>query len=245
MGGEQGFEELIHAAKSIGARVMPMFGINVVNQGAPNYARWGVPAGHPPAGGKVDWDGSRLYQSGWSSVLNPGAPTWQNRLVAQIVDLLDRYGFDGVFLDISAGWRNDPNHDVYEGTAQLIRRIREEHPEVLIAGEGWYDAMSAVTPLVQSGHLHGPMVWHDQPYPSLFDPYVRCFAHLCLGDPGRGSTGVHELGHNSVTRSPLRKGVIPTVAIVEDTLAKAPDGVLAVIEDAKQYAKRFLSPTRD
>jgi hypothetical protein len=221
--------------------VMPMFGINVVNQGAPNYARWGAPAGHPPAGGKVDWDGSRLYHSGWSSVLNPGAPTWQNRLVAQIVGLIDRYGFDGVFLDISAGWWNDPNHDVYEGTVQLIRRIREEHPEILIAGEGWYDAMGAVTPLVQSGHMDGPMVWHDQPYPSLFEPYARCFAHLCLGDPGRGSTGVHELGHNSATRSPLRRGVIPTVAIVEDTLAKAPDDVLAIIDDAKRYVERFLS----
>jgi hypothetical protein len=249
MGGERGFEHLVKQAQRLGVRVMPMFGINYANRGLENFEQWGAPAHYTSAsglagGGTCDWDSSRHYDHGWGALLNPGAPTWQNRLTSQIVQLLDRYGFDGVFLDISAGWWNDPKHPVYEGTLQLIARLRERHPNVLIAGEGWYDGIGAATPLVQAGHTDGTMHWHDQPAATLFDTYHRCFAHLCLGDPGRASTGVHELGHNPWTRTPLRKGIIPTVAIVEDTLERAPDAVLEVIEAARRYAARYLTEER-
>ena len=140
-----------------------------------------------------------------------------------------------------AAWWNDPKHSVYDGTRELIEKIRAKHPNILIADEGWYDAMSTVTPLMQSGHTDGVLHWHDCPYPALFDRYNRSFAHLCLGDPGRGSTGVHELGYNGITRSPLRKGIIPTVTLVEDTLEQAGEQVIDIIGDAKEYAERYLS----
>jgi hypothetical protein len=111
----------------------------------------------------------------------------------------------------------------------------------LVAGEGWYDGLGVATPLVQSGHTDGVLHWHDAPYPALFDTYGRSFGHLCLGDPGRGSTGVHELGHNAFTRTPLRKGVLPTVTFVDDTLQKAPEKVEAILEDASAYAATFLT----
>ncbi|MDP9381059.1 MAG: hypothetical protein M3Q29_13100 [Chloroflexota bacterium] len=245
MGGEEGFARLIEGARDVGVRVMPMFGINVVNRGMENFEQWGAPAISLTAGGisggaTVDWDSGRHHDHGWGALLNPGAPTWQNRLVGQIAALIDRYGFDGVFLDISAVWMNDPKYDTYQGVMEMVQRIREGRPEVLVGGEGWYDAVGAATPLMQSGHSDGVMHWHDEPYPELFDRYNRSFGHLCLGDPGRGSTGVHELGYNAERRAPVRKGNIPTVTIVDDTLEKAPDKVEEIIEDAKEYAARFL-----
>ena len=245
MGGEEGFARLVAAAREIGVHVMPMFGINIVNKDTENYERWGAPAaftsaGGNPMGGSVDWDGARHYDHGWGSLLNPGAPTWQTTLAAQIRGLIERYGFDGVFLDISAAWWNDPKYGVSDGTCELVARIRDGHPEILVAGEGWYDAVGGATPLMQSGHTEGVLHWHDTPYAPLFDTYNRSFAHLCLGDPGRGSTGAHELGHNSITCAPLRKGIIPTVTIVDDTLVTAPEGVSAIIEDAKRYAATYL-----
>ncbi|CAK4843185.1 unnamed protein product [Aphanomyces euteiches] len=192
--------------------------------------------------GSVDWDASRHYDHGSGAMLNPGAPGWQNRLVTQITGLMDKYGFDGVFLDISAAWVNDPYYPYFDGLVELCRRIRDNRPEAYIAGEAWFDAAGAPTPLTQSGHTDGVMHYHDEPYAELFDKYNRCFGHLCLGDPGRGSTGVHELGYNlTQTRTPLRKGVIPTLTIVEDTLTSAPAKVLEIIEDAKQYAKLYLA----
>ncbi|HSH79227.1 MAG TPA: hypothetical protein VLA19_11935, partial [Herpetosiphonaceae bacterium] len=198
-----------------------------------------ISAGGNQFGGSVDWDGSRHYDHGSGALLNPGSPTWQNHLVTQVTELVDRFGFDGVFLDISAVWSNDPRFQIAEGVAQLIGRIREGRPEVLIAGEGWYDAVGAATPLMQSGHSDGVMHWHDQPYPALFDASNRGFGHLCLGDPGRGSTGVHELGYNTERRVPLRKGLLPTVTIVEDTLERAPEQVEQIIDDARKYAATF------
>jgi hypothetical protein len=246
LGGEAGLARLAEGARAAGVRLMPMFGINHANRGLANFERWGAPAlattaGGLSGGGTVDWDGSRHHDHGWGALLNPGAPTWQNRLVEQVGDLVDRYGFDGVFLDISAGWWNDPKHDVHAGAGRLVARLREGRPDLLVAGEGWYDAASAAVPLTQSGHTDGDLHWHDAPYPPLFDRSARSFGHLCLGDPGRGSTGVHELGHNPITRVPVRKGVIPTVTLVEDTLQAAPDRVLEIVEDAKRYAAEYLT----
>ncbi|MGE5614301.1 MAG: DUF6259 domain-containing protein [Bacillota bacterium] len=245
MGGEQGFKNLVDEAKKIGVHIMPMFGINIVNKSIENYEQWGSPsefisAGGFKYGGSVDWDSSRHYDHGYSGNLNPAAPMWQNRLVSQIKSLIDKYGFDGVFLDISALWVNDPNHYLYDGILRLVRRIRDGRPDILVAGEGWYDAIGAAIPLVQSGHTDGVLHWHDVPYPRIFDKYNRSFGHLCQGDVSRGSTGVHELGYNPVTRIPVRKGIIPTVTIVEDTIRKAPGKILEIIEDAKEYAKKYI-----
>lgn len=247
MGGPAEFGRLVKRAKALGIHVMPMFGINVVNRNLENFEQWGAPAisshaGGLPQAGSVDWDSSRHYDLGWGALLNPGAPTWQNRLVTQITGLVEEYDFDSVFLDISACFNNDPRYDMFVGTLKLVERLRENNPNLLVAGEGWYDGVGLATPLMQTGHTEGDLHWHDAlAYPGFFDKYNRSFAHLCLGDPGRGSTGVHELGYNPITTSPLRKGVIPTVTIVEDTLQKAPAQVEKIIEAAKAYAEMFLA----
>lgn len=246
MGGAEGFAALMEGARKIGVHMMPMFGINVVNRSLENFEQWGAPAitsraGGVPGAGSVDWDGSRHHDHVSLALLNPGAPTWQNRLVEQIHDLIDAYQFDGVFLDISAVWLNDPRYDTYAGVVELVQRIRDGHPNLLIGGEGWYDGIGVATPLMQSGHSEGLLHWHDEPFAPMFDTYNRSFAHLCLGDPGRGSTGVHELGFNPITRSPIRKGIIPAVTIVEDTLVRAPDRVMQILDDAREYAARYLT----
>jgi hypothetical protein len=247
MGGEAGFAALVQGAHRLGARVMPMFGLNYANRGLPNFEQWGEPARFGSAGGyghgaSVDWDGARHFDHGWGAMLNPGAPTWQNRLVTQIRGLVERYELDGVFLDISAAWWNAPQHNVHEGTRRLIARLREGNPELLVAGEGWYDGVGASTPLMQSGHTDGKLHWHDEPFAPAFDTYHRCFGHLCLGDPGRGSSGVHEQGINPFVRVPLRRGLIPTLTIVENSLQVAPAAAEAVIADAHAYAERYLKP---
>jgi hypothetical protein len=249
MGGGEGFARLVDGVHALGAHVMPMVGINHVNRGIDNFEQWGAPAtvstpgGFLPSG-SVDWDTSRHHDHGWESTLNPAAPTWQNRLIGQIQGLIDRYGVDGIFLDISAGWTNDPRHAVYAGIQQLVARVREQHPDLLVAGEGWYDAMGAITPLTQSGHTEGDLHWHDQPYPPFFDRHCRSFAHLCLGDPSRSSTGVHELGTNPVHRAPVRRGIIPTVTIVDGTLDQAAANVEAILDDARRYRDLYVDASR-
>lgn len=245
MGGEKGFHRLCDGARDLGVHLMPMFGIDIVGVHHDGFAEWGEPCELRTASGNfsrasVDWDGSRHYDHSSNRTLNPASPKWQNRLVRQITTLADEYGFDAAFLDIAAVWANDPNHNVYEGICKLAKRLRENRPEMLLAGEGWYDGLMACIPLLQCGHTDGKLHWHDEAYPPMLDTFARNFGHLCLGDPARHSTGVHEQGVNPEWRAPLRKGVIPTLTIVDGTLENAPERVREIIEDAKKYAKEFL-----
>lgn len=245
MGGEEGFHRLCDGARALGVHIMPMFGIDIVGVHHAGFAEWGEPCELRTASGNfsrasVDWDGSRHYDHSSNRTLNPASPKWQNRLVQQITSLADEYGFDAAFLDIAAVWANDPNHNVYEGVCRLAKRLRENHPNMLLAGEGWYDGLMSCIPLLQCGHTDGKLHWHDDAYAPMLDTFARNFGHLCLGDPSRNSTGVHEQGVNPEWRTPLRKGVIPTLTIVDGTLENAPEKVEQIIADAKQYAEKYL-----
>ena len=94
-------------------------------------------------------------------------------------------------------------------------------------------------PLFQSGHTDGWMHYHDRTSPKLFTRFSRAFAHLCLGDPGRGSSGVHEQGINTETMTPLREGIIPTLSLVEDTVDNHFEKVKVILDQAKEYHKRY------
>lgn len=248
LGGEEGFDKLINEVLKMGMHIMPMFMINGANPRTQGFEEWGEPSivrtagGFLQIGGSCDWDSSRHYDHNCGILLNPGSPAWQDRLVGQVNELIDRYAFDGVFMDLAAVYINDPRYDVYQASVDIANRIRKDHPNVLMSGEGWYDAMSLSMPLTQPALVApGDTLWSDQPYPPLFDKYNRCFGHLGTGDPSRGSTGAFEWGYNFKTqRVPLRKGILPTVTIVDGTIKNAPGKVEEIIEDAKQYAKAYL-----
>ena len=153
---------------------------------------------------------------------------------------MEEFGFDAAFFDIAAVWMNDPSHYLYDGVKQLMERFKKYNPDMLLAGEGWYDGLTACIPLLQCGHTDGVFHWHDEAYAPMFDTYARGFGHLCLGDVSRGSTGVHELGYNPIKKCPLRKGIIPTITIVDGTLEKAPDAAAEICKDANSYAELYL-----
>ncbi len=246
LGGHDGMQFMMNELRALGVRTMLMFGMNVVNKGLENYEQWGNTSlvtnvnGCVLDGVSVDWDGSRHYRHGSNAMVNPGAPGWQRQLTNEISKINRKYKMDAVFLDISAWWSNEANFDCYEGTRDLIERIKDENPGILVVGEAWYDAMTTITPVVQCGHTDGIFHWHDEPYEPIFNTYCRQFAHLCLGDPSRGSTGVHELGYNSIQGSPYRESIIPTISIVDGTIENAGEEVMEIINQAKAYAKDFL-----
>lgn len=247
MGGSKDFHYLCDGAREMGVHLMPMYGVNIVNRCLPEFEQWGQTSLAQNANGEtgcgsVDWDGSRHYCHGSNAGLNPSAPQWQNRLARQIIQICEEYGVRAAFLDIAACWYNDPHFKPTNiGVKELCDRIRRQIPDMLMAGEAWYDGLTPAMPLIHSGHTDGPMHYHDAIHAPFFDTWMREFAHLCLGDPSRGSTGAHELGTNRVDwRVPLRKGLWPTVTIVDSTIKNAPDKVEEIIGDAKEYARRYL-----
>ena len=239
LGGAAGFAKLAAGARRLGVALMPMFGANCANTNLPGFDTWGEPArlrsaaGLDFQGNRPDWDTSRAHDPGWQAWLNPGAPVWRDRLVSQVSALVAEYDLPAVFFDTHHIWDNDSHYPVYEGLAAVRDALKARFPGLLLAGEGWYDALGAVTPVSQVG---APARW-----PQAFARHCRTFGHLMWGDPSRGSTGVHEHGTTGFGTAPDAPYWWPTLAIVDGTLKRAPDKAQQVIDQANSYARRYLA----
>ena len=141
---------------------------------------------------------------------------------------------DAAFFDTVGYWFNDPRHELVDGYRRLADELRRRHPGLLLAAEGWWDALSGIFPLSQQWFG----VDRDLRLPQVLTRYARTTGHLAEGTPGRGSTGVHEKGF--VPRPPdvERAGHIPVVGIADDTLPAHADEVAAIARWAQQHAPR-------
>ncbi|MCC7207975.1 MAG: hypothetical protein IT323_11760 [Anaerolineae bacterium] len=233
MGGEAGFARLCEGSQALGVHLMPMFGGNCANAWAANFHQFGPSSYMKSAtrnvflGNQPDWNTSRAHDTGWQAWLNPGAPAWQRELARQITGLMERYGFDAVFLDTVEVWTNDPDFNLREGYRQLVDRLRDGRPELLVTGEDWWDGLLPIFPMFQQ-----TAKWRQTP--DWVGRYARLFGHICDGEPSRGSTGVFESGNAAYERLPDKPHYAPTLAFVDGTLENARDEIDAVIEVAKR-----------
>lgn len=230
MGGDAGLMQLIEEGHRLGFRFMPMFGANCANRHHPEFAQFADAATSRIDGDRfdltwVDWDNDR-HQDGWLSYMNLGVRSWREWLSARISAVVERFGMDAYFLDISGGWVNNPTADMHEGMRRLVRDLRAKHPTVLACGEFHYDALLAVMPLF---HVYSPRA----------AKYVRAFSHLSHPAPGRGSSGVHESGFGGydATTHGVGSGPIPTITVVDDTFLQHQDEMAAIITRARELAR--------
>ena len=232
MGGEAGFRRLVQEAQRLGFKIMPMFGANASNRKLPNFREFADAAtervdGDPFNLNWVDWDNDR-HQEGFGVYMNLGVASWRRWLAARIADVIDRYGVDAYFLDITGGWMNNTKADMHEGMRRLIAELRERYPRVLACGEFLYDALVEFIPLY---HVYNPRMV----------PFARFFSHLSHPAPGRGSSGVHESGFSPWDAATLsltqRDGLIPTLMVVDDTFTRHRDEMAAVIAKAKSWER--------
>ncbi len=245
MGGEQELKKAVDRMHALGCKVMAMYGINFVNRNLTELkdviqeSEVVLSGGGRYTHGSVDWDGSHHYSFDDFATLNIGNKAWADNLFEQIKRNSLQFDFDGAFLDIAAAYYNDRRARMYDGVVAFCDRLRTIKKDFLVAGEGYYDGLSKAMPLFQSGHTEGKMHYHDRVDERLFTRFSREFAHLCLGDLSRGSTGVHEQGTNTDTVVPLRKGIIPTLTLVEDTLDKSMDKVVEILQMANKYYEEY------
>jgi len=88
--------------------------------------------------GSVDWDGSRHNDHGWGASLNPGAPSWQNRLTEQITSLVERYGFEECF------WTSQRLADPVTASMPGWSSLSDASGSITLScwsPEGWYDGL--------------------------------------------------------------------------------------------------------
>jgi len=231
LGGVIGFRRLMGESKKLGFKMMPMFGANAANrrQGAFHQVADGATAridGDEFSLNWVDWDNDR-HQEGWLAYMNLGVAEWRQWLMGRIAETIQLYDVDAYFLDIVAGYMNNPQGDMHEGTRRLVTDLRNLYPQVLACGEFHYDALLEFIPLYQV-------------YSPAATPFARFFSHLSHAAPGRGSSGVHESGFGSWDPQTLglarRDGLIPTLSVVDDTFTQHRDEMAAVIRQAREWA---------
>lgn len=236
MGGAEGFRRLIHGIHERGAHAMAMFSGNYPSPGLPHYEEYAKGSEMHALPGNLRWSDMRGYVVDWGEIragatgglpLNPGAPGWRDWLTAQISSLNRAYGLDGTFLDTQPSGDNTTDYSPLEGLRSIADRLRAEKEDLLLATESWFDLSLPIIPTSQTPD--GPGHWSRR--------YQRRWAHLSMGEPSRGSTGVHELGHLPYQPEQLRALYDwRTVAFVEDTVERAPDKVEAVLNEARGIA---------
>ncbi|MCK6579205.1 MAG: hypothetical protein L6Q98_13995 [Anaerolineae bacterium] len=231
LGGDAAFRRLVAEADRLEVKLMPMFGMHGANvQVYPDYERSAFRSrtnSYLTLVNFPDWDTDRFGEDD-QVFLNPGEPTFRQHLMEQVSGIVRDYGVSGVFLDTSACWFNDPRHNLYEGYQKLIAALHERHPGLLVAGEGWFDALLAVLPVNQS--------WlgvdRHFKYPQILARYGRALGHLAEGAPGPVSTGVHERGFTYRVAGPVTPGHIASVGIADDTMTRYVDEVIAACRAA-------------
>jgi hypothetical protein len=232
MGGDAGFRRLVTAAQELGVRLMPMFGMHGANiQRYPDWERAvfrNRTNRYAVLFNKPDWDGDRSGEDD-QVFLNPGEPRYRQHLIDQISAAITSYDLEIVYLDTTAAWFNDPRYNLYAGYTTLLRELRDRHPEVMVAGEGWTDALLALFPI----NLSWLGITRHFRYPALLAHYGRALQHLNEGAPGLGSTGVYEGGYTPIERRRPTPGHIPSISIVDDTLACCRDDIIRICRDAQ------------
>lgn len=238
MGGAVGFHALVEAAHGKGAHVMAMYAGNAAMPGTPGFANY-APESHFHADGNLGWTPMRGYSVDWSTVrggetdgsawLNPGAPGWQRHLTGQVRATIKDFGIDGAFFDTQPSCDNDRLHQPIDGLRTIVGDLRNESPNLLIATESWLDTTFSF--------LHAGQT--PAAYKNWSSRFGRRFAHLAMGEPSRGSTGVHELGFCEYNFEQLMTIFDwPTLALVDTTLRDAPTQAARVIEYAKARLKK-------
>ncbi len=236
MGGNRGFAALVETAHAKGAHVMAMYAGNAAMPGTPHFDEY-APDSKFHADGNLNWTPMRGYAVDWATVrgsdtdgsawLNPGAPGWRQHLTGQVRSTMRDFKIDGAFFDTQPNTENDRVHAPIDGLRKIVTDLRSDHPEFMIATESWLDTTFSF--------LHAGQT--PAPYKNWSSHFGRRFAHLAMGEPSRGSTGVHEAGYCEYNFEQVMNCFDwPTLALADTTLRDAPEKADRVV----QYAKARL-----
>lgn len=237
MGGEAGFRRLLTEGRKLGFRFALMFGSNIANPAWPDFARIAdaqvrTVYGTPFASDYVDWDGDRKGDTSMV-FMNLAVKSWRDHLKARISDMLSRFPIDAYFLDIAGLWENNPEGDMLLGVATLVRELAIAHPGIPPIAEMTYDAQNAFIPMNHVARY--PL------FPEAGFGVVASFNHLSHAAPGRGSSGVHEIGFTRYNPVKPDQPQIPTITVVDDTFTTYRDLAMKDIATAKA---RFVARGR-
>lgn len=234
MGGEEGFIKLVNKAHELGIKLVPMLGANNANievlnklglQDVALYDSWR----HEKRVNWVDWDYD-LFKENNCIIANIGHPDYLRHMIKRSNYLINTIGVDGIFLDTTITWENDPHYSPYEGLVKWGTEMNKSHPDLLLFGENSYDALWGVFSIF---HERNYLAGHGN---SLYR-YAMQTHYLAYPAPGMGSGGIHEFAWNQNGPAWERDHpeLIPTLSIVSDTIEKHAQATEFLIRGAKNW----------
>lgn len=192
-GGPEKFKKLVDTAHELGYKVMIHTNILAMTFVHPLYEEFQKFTTTDPWGRELTWgldiDGDWLPEP-FFAYMNPGYKEWGNLMTKILGDLINEYKLDAVFVDQTLlAFNNDRGPNFIQGMHDHIKRLQEEFPSVLFAGEGINERVLPRLPVVQIhgidsiAEVHGMddrVQWRKvHPISSyLFGDYTKFMAHL-------------------------------------------------------------------
>ena len=234
MGGEEGLKNLVNTAHRLGVKFVPMLGANntnieVMNRLGLKDAALRDSWGHEKRIDWVDWDYDLFNENNCLSA-NIGQPDYLQHMIDRSNYLVETFEIDGIFLDTTISWENDPYYSPYEGLVKWKEEMKRAHPDLLLFGENSYDALWGLF-----------SIFHEKGYPgghgnSLYR-YAMQAHYLAYPAPGMGSGGIHEFAWHE-NGQPWERDIpelIPTLSIVGETIENHEKATEYLVKGAKNW----------
>lgn len=237
LGGVDGFKKFVEKAHQLGVKVLPMLGANNANmeimkqmdlEDAIIRGDWG----NEVRCDWVDWDYD-LAEEKNAMLANLGHPGFQKHMIERSSYLVDRFSVDGLFLDITFWWENDPRYSPFEGTAAWAKEMKRRYPDLLLFGENSYDVLWGIFSLFAESYS-------PPGYEGALYRYVRQGYYLARPEAGSGSAGIHEQAWRSPEgETGFPQYVIPTMTVLTDTLTKYKKESEMLIKRALEWEQKL------
>jgi len=220
-GGKKQFKKLIDLAHEFGYRVMihtNVLGMAFSHPLYKDFKKYQVidPFGRPQGWG-LDIDGDWLTEP-YFAYIHPGEKAWSDLILEVLGQLIHEFKVDGVFLDqtlLAFNVSRGPNFII--GMREHIRRLMNNFPNILFAGEGMHEHILRDQPMAQihgldsipdihgmEGETHWRNIHPVSTY--LFNKYVRFTAHLLTKHPSHPHFKAQESAYQAL-------GVIPALSL--------------------------------
>ena len=245
LGGPEGFQRFMAAARHYGYHVMPhlnVWGASFRNPATSDLLAFQVQDGEGrPLSWSFDYDHDEVAEEIFAYI-SPDAPEWRTVLRERIQRLVDGFGVDTIFLDQTGTFVNDHRYDHFRGLKALYSELRAAMPGVQFTGEGPGTEVSvSLCPLLSgvTGASGGDEAL--EMYRRLFGPFVREHGHSgsLAPEPYSGVWTARPEGWWTAERfqaqeaHAARMGAIPTLNLTDRRISLEGAGVQSVLARAR------------
>lgn len=223
LGGAKKFKELIDIAHRLKYRVMihtNVLAMTFTHRLYPAFKKYQVDDafGRPMTWG-LDMDGDWLSEP-YFAYINPGVKAWSELIIDILRKLIDRYNFDGVFIDQTLlAFNNSRGQNFLTGMRDHIKRLHDAFPNILFSGEGLHEQVVGQLPMAQIHGIdsitevhgiEGRVKWRFIHPVSiyLFNKYTRFVPHLLTRHPSHSMFEFQEKSYEKL-------GIMPALCLYD------------------------------